>query len=126
MPSPPRARKPALGPRAPVLTEGDWQRLQPLLKNIDPKRQQAAYNRLVLGQTLVASGVAGGFSKQDVAMIVKAVLRWWERLHEVPEAPKPPPGWVALQVYVPPQRVDDVRRVVEALCGPLAHGDHSK
>jgi len=103
-----------------VLTESDWRRLEPLLKNIDPGRQLAAYNRLVLGQTLVESGVHGPFSKQDVAMIVKAVLRWWERLHEVPQGPRAPPGWVTMQLYVPRQRVDDVRRIVDALCGPPA------
>jgi hypothetical protein len=110
-----------------VLTDSDWRRLEPLLKNIDPGRQLAAYNRLVLGQTLVESGVHGPFSKQDVAMIVKAVLRWWERLHEVPQAPKPPRGWVAMQLYVPRQRVDDVRRIVDALCGPpVASSDKSR
>jgi len=119
MSAPPRARKAARGPRAAVLTEADWRRLEPLLKNIDPKRQLAAYNRLVLGWTLMEAGVHGPFSKQDVAMIVKAVLRWWERLHEMPQEPKPPPGWVALQLHVPRHRVADVRRIVEALCGPV-------
>ena len=117
MPSPPRARKTARGPRAPVLTEGDWRRLEPLLKNIHPNRQRAAYHRLVLGWTLVSSGEPFGLSKQDVAMIVKAVLRWWGRLQEVPEGAEAPPGWVAVQFFVPRQRVDDIRRVVDALCG---------
>ena len=63
-----------------MLTEGDWRRLEPLLQNIHPKRQRAAYNRLVLGWTLVSAGEPFGLSKQDVAMIVKAVLRWWGRL----------------------------------------------
>ena len=126
MPSPPRARKTARGPRAPVLTDEDWRRLVPLLKNIHPKRQRAAYNRLVLGWTLVSSGEPFGFSKQDVAMIVKAVLRWWGRLHEAPERPEAPPGWVAVQFFVPRQRVDDVRRVVDALCRDAAAGADNK
>jgi len=120
MPSPPRARKTARGPRTPVLTEADWRRLEPLLHNIHPKRQRAGYNRLVLGWTLVSSGEPFGLSKQDVAMIVKAVLRWWGRLHEVPEGAAAPPGWVAVQFFVPRQRVDDIRRVVDALCGERA------
>jgi hypothetical protein len=98
----------------------------PLLKNIHPKRQRAAYNRLVLGWTLVSSGEPFGFSKQDVAMIAKAVLRWWGRLQEAPERPEAPPGWVAVQFFVPRQRVDDVRRVVDALCRDAAAGADNK
>lgn len=101
-----------------MLTEAEWRRLEPLLKNIEPRRQLAAYNRLVMGWPLVDAGAHASMSKQDVAMVVKAVLRWWDRLQEIPEEPQPPPGWVALHVHVPRHRVDDVRRVVDALCGP--------
>jgi hypothetical protein len=100
----------------PVLTEQDWHRLVPLLKNIDINRQQAAYNRLVIGMTLVQAGKPFGYSKQDVYAIVKAVLRWWDKLTSLPDRPKPPRGWVAVEFFLPRARVDEVRRVVEALC----------
>jgi hypothetical protein len=45
-------------------------------------------------------------------------LRWWEKLNSLPEKPKPPPGWVALEVIVPRKHVGEVRRVVEALYPP--------
>jgi len=108
---------PASSPKS-VLTEQDWQRLLPLLSNIDPHRQQAAYNRLVLGMKLVEAGEPFGYSKQNVEVAVKAVLRWWDKLNRVPGKPKPPSGWVALELVVPRNRVDEVRRVVEALCPP--------
>jgi hypothetical protein len=122
MPSVQRARK--RSPAPPVLTDEDWHRLEPLLRNIDPRRRQAAYSRLVLGSTLLEAGAAFGYSKQDVSMIVKAVLRWWERLQAIPEEAKPPTGWVSLHLLVPAKRVDDVRRVVEALCGTERGADN--
>lgn len=101
-----------------LLTEQEWERVLPLLRNIDPKRQQAAYNRLVLGMTLVEAGAPFGYSKQNVDVACKAVMRWVDKLNSVPDKPKPPPGWVAVEFMVPRSRVDEVRRVVEALCPP--------
>jgi len=72
----------------PVLTEREWTRLVPLLKNIEINRQQAAYNRLVAGMTLVKAGEPFGYSKQDVHVLVKAVLRWWEKLNSLPDKPE--------------------------------------
>ena len=100
----------------PFLTEQEWNRVLPLLGNIDSKRQQAAYNRLVLGMTLVDAGAPFGYSKQAVDGIVKAVLRWQEKLNGVSDKPKPPPGWVTVEFVVPRKKVDEVRRVVEAIC----------
>ncbi len=100
---------------APRFTEEEWQRLLPLLQNIHIDRQQAAYRRLVMGTTFVEAGAPFGYSAQDVNFIVKSVLRWWEKLNSLPDKPKPPPGWVTLEVMVPRNHVDDVRRVVEAL-----------
>lgn len=97
------------------LTEQEWKRLLPLLKNIDPNRQQAAYNRLVLGTTLVKAGELYGYSRQDVNLIVKAVMKWYEKLNSMPDKPKPPKGWVAVEFFVPRNHVTDVRRVVEAM-----------
>jgi hypothetical protein len=99
-----------------VLTEHDWARVLPLLRNIDPKRQQAAYNRLVLGMTLVEAGAPFGYSKQNVDVACKAVMRWLDKLNSAPDKPTPPPGWVAVEFVVPRNRVDEVRRVVEAMC----------
>jgi len=99
----------------PRLTEQEWKRLLPLLRNIDINRQQAAYSRLVLGTTLVKAGAPFGYSMQDVHYIVKTVLRWWEKLNELPSKPKPPNGWVSIELVVPRNHVDDVRRVIEAL-----------
>ena len=99
----------------PQLTEQEWKRLLPLLKNIDINRQQAAYSRLVEGVTLVRAGEPFGYSKQDVNYIVKAVMRWWEKLNSMPDKPTPPRGWVAIELFVPRNHVDEVRRVVEAL-----------
>jgi hypothetical protein len=99
----------------PQLTESEWQRLVPLLRNIDINRQQAAYLRIVQGHTLAESGSMFGYSPQDVSFIVKSVMRWWEKLNSMPDKPKPPRGWVALELIVPRKHVDDVRRVVEAL-----------
>jgi len=97
------------------LTEQEWKRLLPLLKNIDPNRQQAAYNRLVLGTTLVKAGELYGYSRQDVNLIVKAVMKWYEKLNSMPDKPKPPKGWVTVEFFVPRNHVPDVRRVVEAM-----------
>jgi hypothetical protein len=100
----------------PILSDPQWNRVLPLLGNIDPKRQQAAYNRLVLGMTLVESGAPFGYSKQAVEGAVKAVMRWWEKLNGVSDKPRPPRGWVAVEFIVPQKRLDEVRRVVEAMC----------
>jgi hypothetical protein len=100
----------------PILTDPEWQRVAPLLKNIDVNRQLAAYNRLVLGMTLVQSGEPFGYSKQDVSTICKAVMKWWDKLNSIPDKPLPPRGWVAVEFLVPRNQVDEVRRVVEALC----------
>ncbi|HEY2927991.1 hypothetical protein [Piscinibacter sp.] len=99
----------------PQLTEQEWKRLLPLLKNIDINRQQAAYSRLVQGTTLVKAGEPFGYSMQDVHYIVKTVMRWWEKLNSLPDKPMPPRGWVAIELFVPRNHVDEVRRVVEAL-----------
>jgi hypothetical protein len=100
----------------PTLTDPEWRRVAPLLKNIEVNRQQAAYNRLVLGMTLVQSGESFGYSKQDVNIICKAVMKWWDKLNSIPDKPLPPRGWVAVEFFVPRAQVDEVRRVVEALC----------
>src|SRR5436853_1880098 len=102
------------GFRVPRLTEQEWKRLVPLLKNIDINRQQAAYGRLVRGLTLVKAGEPFGYSMQDVHYIVKTVMRWWEKLNSLPDKPLPPRGWVAIELVVPRKHVDEVRRVVEA------------
>jgi hypothetical protein len=99
----------------PRLTEEEWQRLLPLLKNIDVNRQQAAYNRLVKGLTLVKAGEAYGYSRQDVNIIVNAVMRWYDKLMSMPEKPAPPRGWVRVEFFVPRRHVEEVRRVVDAL-----------
>jgi hypothetical protein len=104
-----------------LLTEHEWERVLPLLRNIDPKRQQAAYNRLVLGMTLVEAGAPFGYSKQNVDIACKAVMRWVDKLNSVPDKPTPPPGWVAVEFMVPRSRVDEVRRVVEAMCPPASN-----
>ena len=69
----------------PQLTEQEWKRLLPLLKNIDINRQQAAYSRLVLGTTLVRAGEPFGYSTQDVYYVVKTVMRWWDRFNSLAE-----------------------------------------
>lgn len=96
------------------LTENDWARLAPLLKNIDPNRQRAAYNRLVLGMTYAAAGEAFGYSRQDVNYVVRAVLRWWDRLAEVPDKSPVPRGCVRLEFDVPRRKAAEVRRLVES------------
>lgn len=101
--------------RMPTLTEQQWKQVEPLLRNIDARRQAAAYNRLVKGMTLAAAGEPYGYSRQDVALIVKAVMRWRDKLAGLPDRPRPPRGWVAVEFIVPRHRVEDVRRVVEAL-----------
>jgi hypothetical protein len=103
----------------PILSDPEWNRVLPLLGNIDPKRQQAAYNRLVLGMTLVEAGAPFGYSKQAVDGAVKAVMRWWEKLNGASDKPRPPRGWVAVEFIVPQKKLDEVRRVVEAMCPPL-------
>lgn len=102
----------------PTLTEQQWKQVEPLLRNIDAKRQAAAYNRLVKGTTLAAAGEPYGYSRQDVALIAKAVMKWHDRLKALPDRPPIPKGWVAVEFVVPRHRVDEVRRVVEALCCP--------
>lgn len=109
----------------PTLTEHEWKRVEPLLGNIDARRRAAAYNRLVKGMTLAAAGEPYGYSRQDVALIVRAVLKWREKLDALPDRPQPPKGWVAVEFVVPRHRVDDVRRVVEALCPPPKPGQAS-
>jgi hypothetical protein len=99
----------------PQLTEQEWKRLEPLLHNIDINRQQAAYNRVVLGLTFVKAGEPFGYSRQDVAIMVKAVMKWWDKLNSLPDKPKPPPRWVAVEVFVPRRHADEVRRIVQAL-----------
>ena len=99
----------------PQLTEQEWKRLVPLLKNIDINRQQAAYSRLVLGTTLVKAGEPFGYSTQDVYYIVRTVMRWWDKLNSLPAKPALPRGWVSLELVVPRHHVDEVRRVVDAL-----------
>lgn len=100
----------------PQLTEEEWKRLLPLLDNIKPERQQAAYNRLVKGMTLVKSGELYGYSRQDVNIIVNRVMEKHAKLASMPDKPKPPRGWVAVEFVIPRNQIDDVRRVVEAMC----------
>lgn len=100
----------------PQLTEEEWKRLLPLLENIKPERQHAAYNRLVRGMTLARAGELYGYSRQDVNIIVNQVLKHHEKLAATPEKPKPPRGWITVEFVVPQKQVDEVRRVVEALC----------
>jgi hypothetical protein len=99
----------------PQLTEEDWKRLLPLLNNIKPERQQAAFNRLVKGMTLAKSGELYGYSRQDVNYLVNVMLEKHAKLNSMPEKPKPPRGWVAVEFFVPKNHVDDVRRVVQAM-----------
>lgn len=101
-----------------TLTEQEWKRVEPLLKNIDVNRQHAAYNRLVCGMTLAAAGEPFGYSRQDVNLIVKAVLKWYEKLNSMPDKPKAPKGWVAVEFFVPRNHVEDARRVIEAMYPP--------
>lgn len=98
-----------------TLTDDDWKRVEPLLKNIDPKRQRAAYQHLVLGQTMTAAGAPWGYTRQDVNAICKAVLRWFETLKASPQRRAPPKGWVSVEVMVPRDRADEVRRLVAAM-----------
>lgn len=98
----------------PQLSEGDWARLTPLLKNMDAARQQAAYNRLVVGMTYAAAGAPFGYSRQDVSYLVRGVLRWWERLCEVPDKSPVPRGWVRLEFVVPRRKATEIRHLVEA------------
>jgi len=100
------------------LTADEWQRVLPLLKNIKPERREAARRRLVEGVTLVDAGAPFGYSKADVSYIVRLVMRWWEKLDAMPEKPRPPPGWVHVELMVPRRHVDEVRRVVAALYPP--------
>ena len=99
----------------PQLTEQEWKRVLPLLDNIKPERRQSAYNRLVKGMTLVKSGELYGYSRQDVNLIVNAVLRKHAKLMSMPESPPPPRGWTRIEFMVPRRHVDEIRRVVEAL-----------
>ncbi len=101
-----------------TLTDDDWKRVEPLLKNIDPKRQRAAYQHLVRGETMTAAGAPWGYTRQDVNVICKAVLRWFETLQAIPERQVPPKGWVTLDVMVPRDRADEVRRLVAAMFPP--------
>ncbi len=98
-----------------TLTDDDWKRVEPLLKNIDPKRQRAAYQHLVRGETMTAAGAPWGYTRQDVNVICKAVLRWFETLQAIPQRPTPPKGWVTVEVTVPRDRADEVRRLVAAM-----------
>lgn len=98
------------------LTEAEWKRVLPLLGNFKPERRQAAHNRLVKGWTLAKSGALYGYSRQDVNIIVNAVLRKHGQLNEMPDEPAIPAGWMRIQFLVPRSRVSEVRRVVEALC----------
>jgi hypothetical protein len=43
-------------------------------------------------------------------------MKWWDKLNSIPDKPLPPRGWVAVEFFVPRAQVDEVRRVVEALC----------
>ena len=70
---------------------------------------------MVLGTTLVKAGEPFGYSTQDVYYIAKTVMRWWDKLNALPGKPKPPPGWVTIELVVPRSQVDSARRVVEAL-----------
>lgn len=100
----------------PQLTDAEWKRVLPLLENIKPERQQAAYNRLVKGMTLVKSGELYGYTRQDVNIIVNRVMQKHEKLATMPDKPKPPRGWIAVEFFIPRNQVDEVRRVVDAMC----------
>lgn len=97
------------------LTEQEWKRVLPLLDNHKPERRQAAYNRLVKGLTLAKSGELYGYSRQDVNIIVNAVLRKHAKLMSMPDPPPVPRGWLRIELVVPRRHVSEVRRVVEAL-----------
>lgn len=98
------------------LTEEEWKRLLPLLSNIKPERQQAAYNRLVKGMTLVKAGELYGYTRQDVNTIVQRVLDKHAKVQSMPEPAPTPRGWIRVEFLVPRRQVDEVRRVVAAMC----------
>lgn len=110
----------------PQLTEQEWKRLLPLLDNIKPERQQAAYNRMVKGMTLVKAGELYGYTRQDVNTIVQRVLDKHAKLMSMPEPVPVPRGWIRVEFLVPRRQVDEVRRVVAAMCpqpepAPVSH-----
>lgn len=98
------------------LTDEEWQRLLPLLHNIKPERQQAAYNRLVKGMTYVKAGELYGYSRQDVNTIVQSVLKKHAQVMSMPQTGPVPRGWIRVEFVVPRRKVDEVRRVVAAMC----------
>jgi hypothetical protein len=100
------------------LTEQEWKRLLPLLDNIKPERQQAAYNRLVKGMTLVKAGELYGYTRQDVNTIVQRVLDKHGKLMSMPHAAPVPRGWIKVEFLLPRRQVDEVRRVIAAMCPP--------
>ena len=110
----------------PQLTEQEWKRVLPLLNNIKPERRQAAYNRMVKGMTLVKAGEAYGYSRQDVNIIVHRVLDKHAKLMSMPEPEPTPRGWIRIELLVPRRQVDEVRRVVAALCPPPEPAPNAK
>lgn len=98
------------------LTEEEWRRVLPLLHNIKPERQQAAYNRLVKGMTYMKAGELYGYTRQDVNTIVQSVLRKHAQVMSMPQAAPVPRGWIRVEFVVPRRKVDEVRRVVNAMC----------
>lgn len=100
----------------PQLTEQEWKRVLPLLDNIKPERRQAAYNRMVTGMTLVKAGEPYGYTRQDVNTIVHRVLDKHAKLMSMPEPAPTPRGWIRIELVVPRRQVDEVRRVVAAMC----------
>lgn len=100
----------------PTLTEAQWKQVEPFLKNMKPQRRLVTYNRLVRGMTLLEAGQAHGYRTSEVALITRAVLKWHAKLTRPADRPEPPLGWVNVEFWIPAHRVDDVRRVVEALC----------
>ena len=97
------------------LTEQEWKRVLPLLENIKPERQQAAYNRLVKNMTLVKAGEPYGYSRQDVNKLCDSVLRKHAKLMNEPEKFSVPSGWTRVTFVVPRRHLAEVRRIVEAL-----------
>lgn len=97
------------------LTEQEWRRVLPLLENVKPERQQAAYRRLVQGMTLAKAGEPYGYSRQDVNTLSNAVLRKHAKLADEPQKFSLPSGWTRVTFVVPRRHLAELRRVIEAL-----------
>lgn len=99
------------------LTELEWKRLLPQLRNIKVERQKAAYLHLVKGMPQARAAALYGYTRQDVHNLIASVLKKHERLVGVPGM-LVPPGFMRIEFVLPKRRVDEVRRIVTALCFP--------